>query len=145
MVPGVFAVQALQPLIVLPRLEFVGLRRAQTGLRRGDTGGAGADLPAGGFKVGTRAINGDLVGLRVHLENHLAGLHVLVIAHVDADHPAGDFRRHRNHERAHPCLLGIGREAVSQQVPGQAQDDQQQDPLDAFFRRVGGGLTGCAG
>ncbi|MNG31459.1 hypothetical protein D3C84_1172710 [compost metagenome] len=92
---------------------------------RGDTGGAGADLPAGGFQIGTRTVNGDLVGLRVHLENHLASLHVLVIAHIDADHPAGDFRRHRNHERAHPCLLGIGGETVSQQVPGQAENDQQ--------------------
>ena len=135
---GVLAIQAFQPLVVLRGLEFVGLRRAQVGLRRGDAGGAGADLTTGGFKVRPGPVDCDLIGLRVDLENHVAGLDVLVVAHVDADHPAGDFRRHRNHKGADPCLLGIGRESVSQQIPGQAHDDQQYYPFHAFFRRVGG-------
>ncbi|MNI96248.1 hypothetical protein D3C73_1546550 [compost metagenome] len=92
---------------------------------RGDTGGAGADLSAGRFQVGSCPVNGDLVGLRVDLENHLTGLHVLVIAHVDADYPARHFRRHWNHERTYPRLLGVWRETISQQIPGQAENDQQ--------------------
>ncbi|MNF89240.1 hypothetical protein D3C84_717570 [compost metagenome] len=138
----VFAVQAFETLDVLARLDFVGLGGAQGSLLGFDTGGIGTDRAAGGLKVGAGAVDGDLVLLRVHFEQHFAGLDVLVIVHMHFDHPAGHFRGHRYHERLHPCLLRIGRVAVGHQVPDQAQEDYHNHPIDRFFHRVGRGGSG---
>ena len=65
---------------------------------------------------------------RVHLEEQRAGLDHLVVAHLHLGHPAGHLGGHRHDEGLHARLLGVGREAVGQQVPEQAEDDQPRAP-----------------
>ncbi|MNG96166.1 hypothetical protein D3C79_552230 [compost metagenome] len=134
---GIFLVQAFQALQVLTGHDFVGLRCFERRHLGVNACGIGADLLAGGLQVGTRAIDSDLVVLWVDFEQHFAGLDVLVVAHVDFGHPAGDLRRHRNDKRLHPCLLRVGGIAVGQQVPNQARKDQHGHPIHRFFGRVG--------
>ncbi|MNF74553.1 hypothetical protein D3C84_565910 [compost metagenome] len=137
----VFPVEALEARAVLPLLQLIGLCGLQGRLRRVDAGGARADLPARRVEVGAGAIDGDLVLLAIHFEQHLAGLHVLVVAHQHPGHPAGYLGGDRDHEGLHPCLLGIGGEAVGQQVPEQGQDYHPGDPAGPTLHRVGG--SGC--
>ncbi|MCY1540604.1 hypothetical protein D9M68_762540 [compost metagenome] len=136
----VFAVQPLKALAVLLCLQFVGLGGPQGGLRRVDAGGAGGNLPAGRLELGARSLDGDLVLLGVYLEEHCTGLDHLIVARQHPGHPAGHFGGHRHDQGLHPGLLRVGGEAVRQQVPEQAQDDQPEHPLHALVHRVGGRL-----
>ena len=139
---AVLAIQAFEAVTILARLEFIGFGRLQVADGRVDTGGIGADLPAHRFEVGAGTVGGDLVSTAVDLEQQLACLYALVVMHVHGGDTAGHFGRHRYDEGLYPRLLGVRRVAVGQQVPEQAQTDDDGHASGAPFGWVGLGGGG---
>ena len=116
LLPGQF------PLLVGERVR----RRRRLGLPLAIGGAIGVDLQAGLGGHGLALGQGGVQGLGIEAEQHVAGMHQLVLVHRHLDHPAGNVAGH-----LHPGRLDIG---VVRGLVAPAGQPDEQGPGDHHHR-----------